>query len=154
MVTMSHSGGIGATLAPHGWGKMTSKTGQIWRKVTPVCSPCGDRRRASIAVKTSRIDALWLTMLAYKEDYKEDFLMKSKGVATEKGSRAIICYNTMLILLNPSQIMEKCTIRVEIEASWTKKMCCHDNKGKIPHHWKKSSNSATITQDCCQCCTQ
>jgi hypothetical protein len=42
-------------------------------------------------------------MLAYEEDYEEDFLMKSKGVATQKGSRAFICSNTTLIMLNPSQ---------------------------------------------------
>ena len=66
-------------------------------------------RRARHVTKMIRIDTLLVTMLAYKEDYEEDYSMVIKVVATEKGSRACICYNTMLIMLNPSQSMEKYT---------------------------------------------
>ena len=80
--------------------------------------------------------------------------MGIKDVAREKGSGAFICYNTTLITLILFQSMEKYTTRVEIEASWPAKMYRHDNKGKIPYLWKESSNGATITWDCCQCCAQ
>ena len=63
-------------------------------------------RRARHVTKMIRIDTLLITTLAYKENYEEDYSMVIKVVVTEKGSRAFICSNTMLIMLNPSQSME------------------------------------------------
>ncbi len=63
-------------------------------------------RMSRHVTKTIRIDTLWVTMLAYEEDYEEDYSMVIKVVVTEKGPRVFICYNTMLIMLNPSQNRE------------------------------------------------